>query len=172
MQYLQIIIREASLDGIEDKSNLEENIDAAGVRTAIPKHNSEDSDSLSKYADPGNMNKKKEWIVLSKSLKNYLSTILGQNGSPLRCVIHENPDPNYDEKDDEAYDFEKFSNKCAPLCILICKTDARKLHQMIHVFLKGNYSKTWIKPRKEKLDGQVNLKSLHAHYRGKGKNMF
>ena len=45
-----------------------------------------------------------------------------------------------------------------PLYKLTYQTDAHKVHQMIHGFMKGETSKTWIKPIEKKRDVQVDFK--------------
>ncbi len=40
-------------------------------------------------------------MVWSRSLTNYLSTILGQDGVTLSDVIYENNDPDYEDKDED-----------------------------------------------------------------------
>ena len=161
---LQRISREPTLDGIEYKYTYKEKIDAAMVRADIHKYNANESDSLSKSSDLGKRKKKNEWIPWSQSLRNYLSTILEQNGLSLSYVIRENPDPKYDEEDDEAYDFFHLCINCAPLYGLVYKTDARKVHQQIHIFVQGGNDDTWIKPRDKKKYGRIDFKHLQAHY--------
>ena len=72
VQDSQKISRETTLDGIDHKTTSKENIDAARVQGAICKHNDDESDSLIKAADPGNINKQKECISWSQSLRKYL----------------------------------------------------------------------------------------------------
>ena len=62
VQDSQRIIRETTLDCIKEKFIFIERLDAARVMTAIRKQNSDDSDILSKSADPGKLKKQKEWI--------------------------------------------------------------------------------------------------------------
>ena len=64
MKDFQRISREVTVDFIEEKSTFKGNIDAARVRTATCKQNADESDSLKKSAEPGNL-KKKEWIAWS-----------------------------------------------------------------------------------------------------------
>jgi hypothetical protein len=71
---------------------------------------------------------------------NYLSTILGQDGVPLSYLIRENDEPDYDDEDEEDFDFKQLSIKCAPLVGVFYKTDARKVHQLIHGFVQGETS--------------------------------
>jgi hypothetical protein len=134
------------------------------------KHTSEESDSLIKTSDPGKLKKNKEWLPWSRSLKNYLLTILGQDGVSLSYVIRENEDPDYEDEDnnDDNDDFEQLLIKCAPLSGLIFKTDAHKVHQFIHGFMQGETAETWIKPREKRQDSQTDFKALQAHYGGEG----
>ena len=60
---------------------------------------------------------------------------MGQNRAPLRYVICKKPDPSYNGEDDEAYDFEQLYINCAPLYLLLYKTDARKVNHMIYGFV-------------------------------------
>ena len=102
------------------------------------------------------------------SLRNYLSTIIGQNGVPLRYVIRENSELNYNGEDDEVYDFEQLPINCAPLFGIVYKTNVRKVHQLIHAFVKGETTEPWIEPKEKRRDGRVNFKALQAHYGGEG----
>ena len=103
VQDSQRIIRETTLDGIDETSTFKERNDASTVRTAIQKNNYDNSDSLNKASDPRNHKNQKDQIAQSQSLSNYLSTILGQNGVPLSYVFSENPDPKYNGEDDEYF---------------------------------------------------------------------
>jgi hypothetical protein len=99
------------------------------------------------------LKRQKDWLVWSHSLTNYLSTILGQDGVPLSYIICENDEPDYDEEDEEDFDFEQLSIKCAPLIGVFYKIDARKVHQLIHGFVQGETAKTWIKPKEKRQNG-------------------
>ena len=44
----------------------------------------------------------------------------------------------------------------------------RKAHQIINIFMQGETSETWVKPREKKQHGKVNFKSLQFHYGGEG----
>ena len=117
------------------------------MQAATRNHNSDKSDSLSKAADPGNLNNQKEWVAWSHSLRSYLSTILGQGRVPLSYVVHEKPDPKYDGEDEKDYGFEKLFINRAPLYGLIYNTDAHEVHHMIREFMQGGTAETYIKPR-------------------------
>ena len=51
---------------------------------------------------------------------------------------------------------------------LTYKTDARKVHQLIHGFVQGETAETWINPKERKQDGRLEYLALLAHYWGKG----
>ena len=53
----------------------------------IRNHSLEELDILIKAANPGKLKRHKYWITWSRSLKNYISTILGQDFVPLVYVI-------------------------------------------------------------------------------------
>jgi hypothetical protein len=77
---------------------------------------------------------------------------------------------NYEEEDEEDFDFEQLSIKFAPLVGVFYKSDARKVHQLIHGFVEGETAKTWIKPTEKRQNGRLDFKALQAHYGGKGNN--
>jgi hypothetical protein len=54
------------------------------------------------------------------------------------------------------------------LVVVFYKTDARKVHQLIHGFAQGETAKTWIKPKEKRQNGRLNFKALQAHYGGEG----
>ena len=93
--------------------------------------------SLSKAADPGKLKRNKEWIKWSREINNYLPTIIGQDIVPLVYVISECAVPDYAIESQPDYGFGQFSINCVPLAGLTYKTDARKVHQLIHGFLQG-----------------------------------
>jgi hypothetical protein len=120
------ISRVPNLDNIADQAEFREALETARLRAQIRRHNAEESDGLSKAADHGKLKRQKEWTTWSRALKNYLSTILGQNGVPLSYVIREEEAPNYELENEPDYDFQQLSIDCAPLDGLIYKTDSRK----------------------------------------------
>ena len=56
---------------------------------------------------------------------------------PLIYVIMECDAPDYAIELQPNYDLEQLSINYVPLIVLTYKTDARKLYQLIHVFVKG-----------------------------------
>jgi hypothetical protein len=172
VQDFRKISRASTLDGIGAMpEDFKPAIETAKQRAQIRRHNAEESDSLSTASDPGKLKRQKDWLVWSRSLTNYLLTILGQEGVPLSYVIRESDETDYEheDEDEEDFDFEQLSIKCAPLVGLFYKTDARKvLYQLIHGFVQGETAETWIKPKKKRQNGRLGFKALQAHYGGEG----
>ena len=83
-------------------------------------------------------------------------------------MIRECAAPEYAIELQPDYDFEQFSINCVPLDGLTYNTDNRKLHQLIHGFVKGETADTWINPKERKQDGWMDYLALLAHYEGKG----
>ena len=142
-----------SLIGISNAAKFRTEIEAPMQRVRIRKHSIEESPSLSKAADPANMKRHKDWITRYRALKNYLLTILGQDGVPLRYVIRESAALEYTIESQPDYDFEQLFINCVPLTFLNYKTDARKVYQLIHGFVQGETADTWIKPKERKKCG-------------------
>ena len=47
---------------------------------------------------------------------------------------------------------------------LTYKTDARKVHQLIHGFVQGETAETWINLKEKKLDCQLEYLALLSHH--------
>ena len=119
------ISRAVLLDpAVIDEATFKAQIETAKQRAAI-RENLEESDGLTKAADPGKFKKQKEWIAWSRGLKNYLSAILGQDGVPLSCVICDEVEPDCDLEQEDNCDFEQLRINCAPLSGLFFETDPR-----------------------------------------------
>ena len=103
-------------------------------------------------------------ITCSRELNTYLSNILGQARVPLSYVVRESEAPDYTIESQPHYDFYQFSINFVPLTGLTYKTDASKLHQLIHGFVKGETPKTWINPKEKKQDVRLDYLSLLSHY--------
>ena len=70
-------------------------IEAARQRDRIRKHSLEELASPSKAADPGKLKGHTDWVTWSRSLNNYLLTIIGQDRFTLSYVIGESEVPDY-----------------------------------------------------------------------------
>ena len=55
-----------------------------------------------------------------------------------------------------------------PLSYLTYKTYARKVHYLIHRFIQGETTETWINPKDRKQDGLLEYLALLDHYGVKG----
>ena len=88
-QEFRRIIWTPSLIGISNAAKFRAAIEAARQRASIRKHSLEESASLRKAANPGKLKRHKDWITWSRALKNYLSTIICQDGFSLIYVIRE-----------------------------------------------------------------------------------
>ena len=51
---------------------------------------------------------------------------------------------------------------------LTYKTDARKVHQLIHRFVQDKNFETWINPKEKRQDGPLYYSALISRYGGKG----
>ena len=76
-----------------------------------------------------------------------MSTILGQDRAPLSYVIIKSEASNSTLESQTDYYFDQLSINSVPLTGLTYKTYARKVHQLIHGFVKGETADTWIKPK-------------------------
>jgi hypothetical protein len=157
-----------TLDGIADADAFRNVLDTAKQRAQIRKHNAEEADGVSKATDPGKLKRQKDWTAWSRSLNNYLSTILGHDGVPLNYIIRENDQPDYSLEQTADYDFEQLAVNCAPITGQVFKTDARRVHQLIHGFVQNETAETWIKPREKRHNGRLDYQALLAHYGGEG----
>ena len=68
------------------------------------------------------------------------------------------------------YDFKQLSINCVLLAGLTYKTDVRKVHQLIHVFVQGETAEMWISPKEKKQDFRLDCLSLLARYGGEVNN--
>jgi hypothetical protein len=130
-------------------------------------------DSLNTASDPGKLKRQKDWLVWSRNLSNYLSTILGQDRVPLSYIFRENDEPDYDkegEEEEEEFDFEQLSIKCASLVGVFYKTHARKVRQLIHGYVQRETAEIWIKPKEKRQSSQLDLKLFRLTTVAKGTN--
>jgi hypothetical protein len=161
------VSRVATLAGIENQASFREVIYTANFRAGIRKARSEDS-ALSKVSEPGKLKNRDKWLAWSRSLTNYLSTILGHDGVPLHYVIRKEVAPNYDDENDPESSFDQLTVLCAPLDGPIFNADSCKVHQLIHGFVQGETAETWIKPKAKLKNGRIDFLELQAHYSSEG----
>jgi hypothetical protein len=118
-------------------------LETAFNRDDVRKIEKEQSDTVSKAADPGKFKDEKKWPEWEPAFVNYLSTIPGVNGIPLSYVVREVENPTV------GADYGSFNERaiaCAPLKGDVFQADARKVHQLIKSFLQTESAEQWIKP--------------------------
>ena len=124
--------------------------------------------SLVKASNPGKLKRHKEWIMWSRALTDYLSTVLGQDIVPLRYVGKEFKAPDYMLDSQPNYNYDQFLINCMPLKGLTYKIDEMKMHQLIHIFVQAEITKTWIKPKENRKYVLLDYLSLLDHSGGEG----
>ena len=141
-------------DGALFRTALETAIRRAEVRNV----EKDQSDTVSKAADPGKFKDEKKFT-------NYLSTIPGVNGIPLSYVVREaespTPDTSYGSFNEQAI-------ACAPLSGDVYQADSRKVHQLLKSFLQTETAELWIKPLSRCQSGRDDMEALRKHYSGEG----
>ena len=154
-----------SLDGFEDQVSFRQALDEAFDRADVRRIEKDQSDTVSKAADPGKFKDERKWPEWEPAFVNYLSTILGVMGVPLSYVVRENEAPDRDGT------FESFNERafaCSPLFGASFQADARKVHQLLKSFLQTESAEQCIKPITRKQSGRLDMKSLRDHYSGEG----
>ena len=140
-------------------------LEVASSREDVRKIEKEQSDTVSKAADPGKFEDEKKWPEWEPAFVNYLSTIPGVNGIPLSYVVRENEFPI------EGAEYGSFNEQaiaCAPLSGDVFQADARKVHQLIKSFLQTESAEQWIKPFAKRQSGRLDMDALRKHYSGEG----
>ena len=154
-----------SLDGIEDAASFRAVLDIASYRADVRKVEKEQSDTVSKAADPGKFKNERKWPEWEPAFVNYLSTLPGVNGVPLSYVVREKevPDPGT-----EYSSFNEQAVACAPLTGPTFQADSRKVHQLLKSFLQTETAEQWIQPLARRQSGRDDMKALRSHYSGEG----
>lgn len=106
----------------------------ASDRADVWKIESDQSDTVSKAADPGKFKDEKKWPEWEPSFVNYLSTLIGVNGVPLLCVVRltATPDPLVNHQS-----FNERAITCSPLTGPTFQADAWKVNQLLKSFLQS-----------------------------------
>ena len=149
----------------EDAVAFRQVLDIAYDRAEVRRIEREQSDTVSKAADPGKFKDEKKWPEWEPAFCNYLSTIPGVSGVPLSYVVREKdtPDP------DAVYEsFNEQAVACSPLTGAVFQADAWKVHQLIKSFLQTETAKQWVKPIAKKQNGRSDMEALRNHYSGEG----
>ena len=154
-----------TVEGIVDAEQFKAVLDEAYQRADVRKIERDQSDTVSKAADPGKFKDERKWPEWEPAFTNYLSTIPGINGIPLSYVIRETEEP------DPTIDYPSFNERaiaCAPLVGPNFQADARKVHQLIKSYLQTETAEQWIKPIARRQSGREDMIALRNHYSGEG----
>ena len=155
-----------SLDEFDgDAAAFREALDVAAKRAKFRKVEKDQSDTISKAADPGKFKDEKKWALWEPSFCNYLATIPGITGVPLSYVVRVKETPV------EGLEYESFNEQavaCCPLEGTVFQADSRKVHQLLKSFLQAETAEQWIKPLEKKLNGRQDMEALRNHYAGEG----
>ena len=153
------------MDGIEDAASFKAVLDIVSYRADVRKVEKDQSDTVSKAADPGKFKKERTWPEWEPAFVNYLSTLPGVNGVPLLYVVRESEvlDPGT-----EYGSFNEQAVACAPLTGPTFQADSRKVHQLLKSFLQTETAEQWIQPLARRQSGREDMKALRSHYSGEG----
>jgi hypothetical protein len=154
-----------TIEGIEDAVSFCAALDEAYYRADVRKIEKDQSDTVSKAADPGKFKDERKWPEWEPGFVNYLSTLQGVSGVPLSYVVREK------EKPDEGAEYGSFNERaiaCAPLEGPTYQADSRKVHQLIKSFLQTETAEQWIKPIARRQSGRDDMLALRSHYTGEG----
>ena len=156
---------EPTIAGFVNAERFREALEEAFDRADVRKIEGDQSDTLSKAADPGKLKDERKWTEWEPAFVNYLSTIPGVTGVPLSYVVrqHEMPTPGEDYGN-----FNERSISCAPLTGNIFQADARKVHQLVKIFLQAETAEQWVRPHLKAQNGRFDMKALRDHYTGEG----
>ena len=150
-----------NIDGIDDGIVFCAALDEAYYRADVRKIAKDDqSDMVSKAADPGKLKGERKWPEWEPAFVNYLSTIPGVNGVPLSYVVREK------EIGDSGAEFGCFDERaiaCASLTGPTFQADSRKVHQLIRSFLQTETAEQWVKPLARRQSGREDMQALRNH---------
>ena len=161
----QRVGKEPTLLGINNADQFRAALTEANRRAAVRKVESEQSETVSKAADPGKFKDERKWSTWEPAFVNYLSTIPGVNGIPLCYVIRDAEEPTPDA---EYANFNEKAIACAPLSGANYQADARRVHQLLKSYLQAETAEQWIKPLAKHQDGRRDMAALRNHYSGEG----
>ena len=150
---------------INDPAAFCDALDIALDRARVRKIELDQSDTVSKAADPGKFKDERKWPEWEPSFINYLSTIPGVSGVPLSYVIRLQATP---DANDVYQSFNEEAIACSPLTGATYQADARKVHQLLKRFLQSESAEQWIKSILRKQSGREDMIALRNHYSGEG----
>ena len=89
MQDFHRVGEEPAIEGFNNAAQFREALEEASNCADVRKIEGDQSDTLSKAADPGKLKDERKWTEWEPAFVNYLSTIPGVTGVPLSYVIRE-----------------------------------------------------------------------------------
>jgi hypothetical protein len=134
-------------------------LDVVSDRADVRCIEKEQSNTVSKAADPGKFKDERKWPEWEPAFVNNLSTIPGVSGVPLYYVVCKQ------EEADPSVVYESFNKRaiaCLPLTGAVFQADARKVHQLLKSFLQTETAEQWIKPLVRKQSGRADMKALRT----------
>lgn len=164
MHWIQDNFRCSIFNPDPNEFNLE-SVEISFERALTRKRVEETFEATSKTATPGKFKDERKWTEWEPAFENYLATIPGVNGIPLKYIIRKDVEPALDETFD---DFTVRSIYCAPLTGAIFESDARRVHQLILGFVQGEPAEQYLKSLAKKENGRLDMIALRSHYGGEG----
>ena len=140
---------------------LEDSQKRANVRRSLK----DNSDTASKAADPGPLKSEKQWREWEEKFENFLGTIIGVNGIPLKYVIRENETPDTTTVHPN---FVAKTVACAPLTGEYFLADRQAVFNYIVSFTTGQPSGDWIKSTLRYCDGRRSMEALRNNFADEG----
>ena len=150
--------------GLDQQSFLDA-LTTAGQRADVRKQLRQASDEKAKVASPGPLKSENKWAEWEPKFVNYLSTLVGMDGTPLSYVIRENDNP---DRIGPHANFIEECIACAPLIGVAYESDRSAVHQALVSFTTGQPSENWIKSINKHKDGRRSMKKLRDHFSGEG----
>ena len=136
-------------------------LETALRRAEVRKVEKEQSDTVSKAADPGKFKDERKWPEWEPAFVNYLSTIPGVNGIPLSYVVREEAVPT------ASVAYGSFNERAIASALLsgdVFQADARKVHQLLKSFLQTESAEQWIKQVMVPKSSRILVKSIPASH--------
>ncbi len=121
------------------------------ARAAAGKVEADQSDITSTAAKPKQFTKESDWPSFSQAFQNYLSTIPGVFGVPLKYVIRDIAVP---EADAVYNTFTERAIARTPLVGANFEAGARRMHQLSKSLIQGLPAKNWTQHLIEQQDGR------------------
>ena len=158
--------KQPTIDDFVTANDFKQALSTTAQRASLRKVDTDQVDTISKAADPGELKDERKWPEWYPAFVNYLSTIPGVYGVLLSYIVRDNQAP--DHACDFAGDFTEEIIACAPLNGPKFRADARKVHQLLKNFLTTESAEQWIQLLAPRGNGHDDILELRRHYKGEG----